>query len=130
MWRRILAPMAAFVVSITSAAHAQSAPPSQGPDTPPPCAACPKRSPGRALFQTTMVNVFYEMANLVRGQVTARITPKSWWDNMENGWVWDLDDFTVNQIGHPYQGSNYFNSGRANGLSFYESAAVAAFGSS
>jgi Domain of unknown function (DUF3943) len=77
-----------------------------------------------------MVNVVYELANLVRGQVTARITPKTWWDNMENGWVWDLDDFTVNQIGHPYQGSNYFNSGRANGLSFYESAAVAAFGSS
>jgi hypothetical protein len=48
---------------------------------------------------------------------------------MENGWVWDLDDFVVNQIGHPYQGSNYYNAGRANGLSFYESAAMAAFGS-
>ena len=94
------------------------------------CAACPPRSVGRSLFQVTIVNVFYEMANLIRGQVTAHITPKTWWANMENGWVWDLDDFTVNQIGHPYQGSNYFNSGRANGLSFYESAAVAAFGSS
>jgi len=49
---------------------------------------------------------------------------------MEQGWVWDLDDFVVNQVGHPYQGNNYFNTGRANGLSFYESAAVAAFGSS
>jgi hypothetical protein len=48
---------------------------------------------------------------------------------METGWVWDLDDFAVNQIGHPYHGNNYFTSGRANGLSFYESAAVAAFGS-
>ena len=93
------------------------------------CEGCPKRSVGRALFQTTMVNVFYELANLARGQVTARITPKTWWDNMEQGWVWDLDDFTVNQIGHPYQGSNYFNTGRANGLSFWESAAVTAFGS-
>ena len=27
----------------------------------------------------------------------------------ESGWVWDLDDFVVNQIGHPYQGNNYFN---------------------
>jgi hypothetical protein len=62
--------------------------------------------------------------------VTARVTPKTWWANMEQGWVWDLDDFTVNQIGHPYQGNNYFNTGRANGLSFYESAAVTAFGSS
>ena len=48
---------------------------------------------------------------------------------MKQGWVWDLDDFPVNQIGHPYQGNNYFTSGRANGLSFYESSAVAAFGS-
>ena len=48
---------------------------------------------------------------------------------MEQGWVWDLDDFVVNQFGHPYQGSNYFTTGRANGLSFRESAAVTAFGS-
>lgn len=129
MWIRILAVTIAVVVSSSPAAFAQSGEPSQGPDTPSTCAACPKRSVGRALFQTTMVNVFYEMANLVRGQVTARITPKSWWANMQQGWVWDLDDFTVNQIGHPYQGNNYFNAARANGLSFYESAAVTAFGS-
>ena len=71
------------------------------------------------LFETTVVNVFYETANLIRGQVTAHITPKTWWANMEQGGVWDLDDFVVNQIGHPYQGNNYFNTGRANGLSFY-----------
>ena len=94
------------------------------------CAGCPPRSVGRALWQTTVINVFYGIANLVRGQVTARVTPTTWWANMEQGWVWDLDDFVVNQIGHPYQGSNYYNSGRANGLSFYESAAMAAFGSS
>ena len=93
------------------------------------CEACPPRSVGRGLLQTTMINVAYGLGNLVRGQVTARITPKTWWDNMKHGWVWDLDDFEVNQIGHPYQGSNYFTSGRANGLSFYESAALAAFGS-
>jgi hypothetical protein len=94
------------------------------------CEGCPPRSVGKALFQTTVVNVFYGVANLVRGQVTARVTAKTWWANMEQGWVWDLDDFVVNQFGHPYQGNNYFNTGRANGLSFYESAAVAAFGSS
>jgi Domain of unknown function (DUF3943) len=93
------------------------------------CEGCPPRSVGKALLQTTIVNGFYELANLIRGQVTAHITPKTWWANMEQGWVWDLDDFGVNQIGHPYQGNNYFNTGRANGLSFYESAAVTAFGS-
>ena len=72
------------------------------------CEGCPPRSVGRALFQTTIINVFYELANLARGQVTAHITPKTWWANMEQGWVWELDDFAVNQIGHPYQGNNYF----------------------
>ena len=48
---------------------------------------------------------------------------------MEQGWVWDLDDFGVNQIGHPYQGNNYFNAGRGNGLTFWESAGITAFGS-
>ena len=93
------------------------------------CEGCPPRRVGMSLLQTTGINVIYELGNLARGQVTARITPKTWWANMEQGWVWDLDDFTVNQVGHPYQGSNYFNAGRANGLNFYESAAVTAFGS-
>jgi Domain of unknown function (DUF3943) len=94
------------------------------------CDSCPARRVGTAFLQTTGVNVIYGLANLARGQVTGRITPKTWWTNMQQGFVWDLDDFTVNQIGHPYQGSNYFNAGRANGLNFYESAAVTAFGSS
>ena len=93
------------------------------------CEGCPRRSVGRAIAQTTLINVLYGAANLIRGQVTARVTPRTWWHNMSEGWVWDLDDFEVNQIGHPYQGSNYFASGRANGLSFYESAALASFGS-
>ena len=93
------------------------------------CEGCPPRRIGTSLLQTTGINVIYGLANLARGQVTGRITPKTWWANMQQGWVWDLDDFTVNQIGHPYQGTNYFNAGRANGLSFYESAAVTAFGS-
>ena len=92
------------------------------------CEGCPPRRVGMSLLQTTGVNVLYELANLARGQVTAHISPASWWENMQQGMVWDLDNFTVNQIGHPYQGNNYFNSGRANGLSFYESAALTAFG--
>ncbi|MCM3878656.1 MAG: DUF3943 domain-containing protein [Vicinamibacterales bacterium] len=93
------------------------------------CTGCPPRRVGHALLQATYINIFYELANLARGQVTAHITPKTWWANMEQGWVWDLDDFLVNQIGHPYQGNNYFNAGRANGLSYWESAGVTAFGS-
>ena len=130
---------AALVVGAGLPAAAQepaaAAPDDQGPpavtapDTRRVCEGCPPRRIGMSLLQTTGINVFYELANLARGQVTAHITPKSWWANMQQGWVWDLDDFAVNQIGHPYQGNNYFNAGRANGLSFYESSALTAFGS-
>ena len=106
----------------------------QSPSSPNPgekrlCDGCPRRRIGTSFLQVTYVNGFYELANLIRGQDTAHITPKTWWTNMKQGWVWDLDDFTVNQFGHPYQGNNYFTTGRANGLSFWESAALTAFGS-
>lgn len=98
-----------------------------GPDRP--CDGCPPRRVGNALLQTTYVNVLYGLANLIRGQDTAKITPATWWTNMKSGFEWDLDTFAVNQIGHPYQGNNYFTTGRGNGLSFWESAALTAFGS-
>jgi len=42
--------------------------------------------------------------------------------NFNEPWIWeDTDGFKVNQIGHPIQGSIYFNSGRVNGFGFYES---------
>jgi hypothetical protein len=148
MWIRVLGLTIGVLVCESPGAGAQDAAapaqqepappaqdvPAQSPSVNPPdarraCDGCPPRRIGRSLLQATGINVFYELANLARGQVTARITPESWWENMQQGWVWDLDDFTVNQIGHPYQGNNYFNAGRANGLSFYESAAVTAFGS-
>ena len=94
-----------------------------------PCDGCPPRRLGTAFLQATYINVFYGLANLIRGQATAQITPSTWWTNMERGWEWDLDDFAVNQIGHPYQGNNYYTAGRANGLSFWESSALTAFGS-
>lgn len=89
----------------------------------------PDRRPGHALLQLAALNLTYGLGNLVRGQVTARVTPASWWHNLQRGWEWDLDRFLVNQIGHPYQGSHYFAAGRANGLGFYESAALTALGS-
>ena len=93
------------------------------------CDGCPPRRLGKAFLQVTYINVIYELANLIRGQDTAKITPATWWTNMKRGWEWDLDDFAVNQIGHPYQGNNYFTAGRANGLNFWESSAITAFGS-
>ncbi|HEU4689784.1 MAG TPA: DUF3943 domain-containing protein [Vicinamibacterales bacterium] len=108
-------------------AAAQEPPPAD--NRPPGCPGCPPRRVGSSLLWVTAVNGVYELANLIRGQDTAKITPETWWINMKRGWEWDLDDFAVNQIGHPYQGNNYFTTGRANGLNFWESAGLTAFGS-
>src|SRR5689334_20776593 len=62
------------------------------------CPGCPPRRIGHAFIQTTIINVFYELGNLARGEETAKLTPKTWWTNMKRGWEWDSNDFTVNQI--------------------------------
>ena len=42
--------------------------------------------------------------------------------NLHSNWVWDQDEFNINHIGHPYQGSAYFTTARSAGLNFWESA--------
>jgi hypothetical protein len=93
------------------------------------CPDCPGRHLWRPYLESLGLNGLYNMGNRLRGHETARIGPSSWYANMKHGFEWDNNPFGVNQIGHPYQGSNYFTAGRANGLSFWESTAVAAFGS-
>ncbi len=39
--------------------------------------------------------------------------------NLRSSWVVDADTFTVNQIGHPYQGSMYHGFARASGLGYW-----------
>lgn len=50
-------------------------------------------------------------------------------ENLHREWVWDKDGFFMNQFGHPYQGSLYFNAGRSNGLDFWQSFMVTTIGS-
>lgn len=49
--------------------------------------------------------------------------------NLRSSWGVDSDTFTVNQLGHPYQGSMYFGFARASGLNFWEGFAYAFAGS-
>jgi hypothetical protein len=49
--------------------------------------------------------------------------------NLHSSWVEDRDPFEINQMGHPYQGSVYFNIARSNGLTFWESLGYAFAGS-
>jgi hypothetical protein len=59
----------------------------------------------------------------------ANVTPETWWSNINNGWEYDGDAFLTNYFAHPYHGSLYFNTGRANGYDFWESTAWTAVGS-
>jgi hypothetical protein len=46
-----------------------------------------------------------------------------------SSWEFDDDEFTTNQFGHPYHGSMFFTSFRANGYSFWQSVPATAAGS-
>jgi len=44
------------------------------------------------------------------------------WDNLTGARVIDKDPFSVNQIGHPYQGGIYYGFARSAGLNYWQSA--------
>jgi hypothetical protein len=100
-----------------------------GPDDDRRCSGCPVRHVGAAFATTAVINLLSNVTNHARGHATANIGPSTWGRNLKNGFEWDQNSFVVNQVGHPYQGSTYFTAGRAYGMSFWESAMVAAFGS-
>lgn len=49
--------------------------------------------------------------------------------NLRSSWDVDRDPFTVNQLGHPYQGSIYHGFARASGLNYWEGLAYTFVGS-
>ncbi len=49
--------------------------------------------------------------------------------NLHRSWGVDSDSFTVNQLGHPYQGSMYHGFARASGLNYWPSLAYTFVGS-
>ncbi len=58
-----------------------------------------------------------------------RIGFNSWKENLTNGFEWDDNNFSTNQIGHPYQGHLYYMAARSSGYSFWESVPFAFAGS-
>jgi len=101
----------------------------QPPDPRRACDGCPIRRLWRPYLESIAVNVLYNGINHARGHDTSGVNPRTWWANMKAGFEWDMNKWITNQFGHPYQGSNYFTAGRANGMSFWEASSVAAFGS-
>ncbi len=81
-----------------------------------------KKNWGLAITEAIGSDLFLLGVNrFVRNAPYAYISWDSMHTNLTNPWVWDQDEFSVNQIGHPYQGSVYFIAGRANNLSYWES---------
>lgn len=90
----------------------------------------PKRV-GLAVQQTLLSNLVVNRLNAwALGERWAReVDFETWSRNLRLGWEWDEDAFSTNMFGHPYQGASYFNAGRANGLSYWESVPLTFFGS-
>lgn len=84
------------------------------------------RGIGTGLLVNVVVNRFDRW---VLREDFARVTPASWWRNLRLGWEWDENQFGTNMFAHPYHGSLYFNGGRHNGLSYWESIPLAFIGS-
>jgi hypothetical protein len=53
----------------------------------------------------------------------------TFWKNLTGSVVIDKDPFSVNQIGHPYQGSVYYGFARSAGLNYWESLLYTLMGS-
>jgi hypothetical protein len=88
-----------------------------------------KRSYGWAIGEMLAINNFGSVsAQWMRDVDWSETNPRSWWANIKGGFKYDSDQFSTNQWVHPFNGAAYFNTGRANGVSFWPSAAIALFG--
>ena len=70
-------------------------------------------------FVASMFNEYVRQANF------NQINPRSFYDNLEMGWTFDDNEFHTNQLLHPFNGQNYFNAARSNGLGFWRSSLIA-----
>ncbi|MDH3734681.1 MAG: DUF3943 domain-containing protein [Gemmatimonadota bacterium] len=91
---------------------------------------CDERKLGMTLIEIGTVMVVPWFFNRhVSDDSTAVLSLESWGRNIREGFEWDHDNFKTNMFAHPYHGGLYFNAGRSNGYSFWESAAWAWGGS-
>ena len=87
------------------------------------------RSWGWATAEMLAINFGASMFNeYVRDANFNQISPRSFWENFEEGFTYDDNKFKTNQLIHPFNGSTYYNSARANGIGFWGSSAMALAG--
>lgn len=86
--------------------------------------------PWRMLGDVLITNgSFLLMDRFVLNEPFSKVTFRSMRRNLRSSFVWDNDAQFMNQFGHPYQGSIFYNSARSNGFSVLGSASAVALGS-
>jgi len=94
------------------------------------CAFCPRKRPFLAIGEVLLTNLFVNRVDAwAGGQAWAKTGPDDWSRNLRLGWEWDENEFGTNMFAHPYHGALYFNAGRSNGLTYWESVPLAFLGS-
>jgi len=118
--------------AISSFSLVRFAPP---PETKPPLAstaASPEpflRRPLVAAVESAGSNVIIWLAGYLTGGQQAFISLETMNENFKYWFEWDPNHFRTNFFAHPIHGSLYFNAGRSNGLSFWESSLCSLGGS-
>lgn len=74
-------------------------------------------------------NLLMGGVNIIAGSEFAKIGPSSIAHNFERGWATDADEFPTNMVGHPLQGTVYYNFARSSGYNYWVSLGVASIGS-
>jgi len=116
----------ALLVLLATPVAAQGAQSSEGL----PVAACEQKRPLLATAQALGLNIAVNRVNVwVFEWDWARVDFESWATNLQLGWLWDRTQFGTNMFLHPYNGSLYFDAGRANCLSYWESVPITFLGS-
>ena len=103
----------------------------QVPDSTLPAWTPPPQRPWAAVAEVAAINVLVNRIDAWALQADWAIGAgtNSWKTNLRLGWEWDEDQFATNMFSHPYHGGLYFNTGRSNGLDYWESAPLAFLGS-
>lgn len=88
------------------------------------------RNVGLAVGEVALINaVVWSFNEFVRGGNFTQVNPRSWWENISNGFFYDDNNFTTNFFAHPYHGSLYYSAARSNGLNYWLSAPFSIMGS-
>ncbi len=89
----------------------------------------PQKSLWVPVIESIAQNLLMGGFNYVTGSEFAKISVSTIEHNFERGWSTDADGFPTNMLGHPIQGTMYYNLARTSGYNYWVSLGVATIGS-